>query len=236
MQMKETWPAAFVSIRSLELACSDRDCRQGDSSDRDGRSHPRSRSTTAHTFNDRYKEDEPPMLPPERPAIRSTRTASSHVLSESPHREAQDNDHGYSRSSNSRTNTFEGPTQLNRDSSPIPIDRTSRVPSDSLTVRTQRSQLRTTGRMPSGNEAVTEASDESIFYSSPDRSYDERSASPATSYGSAPSRSASYSTLNATTNGKKQAPPPPPSRAKKPPPPPPPMKRSALSTNNVSYA
>ena len=90
--------------------------------------------------------------------------------------------------------------------------------------------------MPNGNEAVAEPSDDSIFYSSPDRSYDERSASPATSFGSAPSRSASYSALDGSTNGKKQPPPPPPSRAKKPPPPPPPMKRSALSTNNVSYA
>ncbi|KAI4118922.1 MAG: hypothetical protein LQ345_001109 [Seirophora villosa] len=220
-QLKEAWPAG-----------------QGDSSDRDGRPNPRSRSTTAHTFADRYKEDEPPMLPPERPAIRSSRTASSsHAVSESPHREAQQSEYGYSRPSPRRTNTFEGPTQLHRDSSPVPLGRTSRVPSDSLTVRTQRSQLRQTGRMPSGNEGFTESPDEPICYSSPDRSYDERSASPATSYGSAPSRTASYSTLNAvSTNGKKQAPPPPPSRVKKPPPPPPPMKRSALSTNNVSYA
>lgn len=177
------------------------------------------------------------MLPPERPSIRSTRTASSHIVSDSPQREAQDTEYGYGRPNIHRTNTFEGPTQLHRDLSPIPIGRTSRVPSDSLTVRTQRSQLRPTVRMPNGSEAPNEPSDESVLYSSPDRSYDERSASPATSYGSAPSRSASYSTLNAaTSNGKKQPPPPPPSRAKKPPPPPPPMKRSALSTNNVSYA
>lgn len=209
--------------------------RQGDLSDRDGRSNGRSRSTTAHAYSDRYKEDEPPMLPPERPAIRSTRTASSHILSESPQRDVHDGDYSFSRPNNFRSNTFEGPTQLRRESSPIPISRTSRVPSDSLTVRTQRSQLRSTGRT---NEGVTEPSDESIVYSSPDRSYDGRSASPATSFGSTPSRSASYSTLNATTtNGKKQAPPPPPSRGKKPPPPPPPpMKRSALSTTNVSYA
>ncbi|KAL9601736.1 MAG: hypothetical protein Q9219_002347 [cf. Caloplaca sp. 3 TL-2023] len=219
-QLKEAWPAG-----------------QGDSSDQDGRSNPRSRSTTAHTFADRYKEDEPPMLPPERPAIRSGRTASSHLLSEPLHRDGPDVDYTFSRPTNHRTNTFEGPTQIHRESSPIPIGRTSRVPSDSLTIRTQRSQLRPSGRMPSGNEPFVEPSDESILYSSPDRSYDERSASPATSYGSAPSRTASYSTLNgAAPNGKKQAPPPPPSRAKKPPPPPPPMKRSALSTNNVSYA
>ncbi|KAL8710959.1 MAG: hypothetical protein Q9220_004558 [cf. Caloplaca sp. 1 TL-2023] len=219
MQLKEAWPAS-----------------QSDSSDRDGRFNPRSRSNTAHAFADRYKEDEPPMLPPERPAIRSTRTASSHVLSESPQREAQDYEYGSGRPNFNRTSTFEGPTQIHRDSSPIPISRTSRVPSDSLTVRTQRSQLRPTVRMPSGTEVPSDPVDDPV-YSSPDRSYDERSASPATSYGSAPSRSASYSTLNAATStGKKQAPPPPPARAKKPPPPPPPMKRSALSTNNVSYA
>ena len=175
------------------------------------------------------------MIPPERPAIRSTRTASSQI-SESPHRDMQELDQFYGRPNVSRTATFEGPTQLHRDSSPIPIGRVSRVPSDNLTVRTQRSQLRPAGRIANGND-VFEPSDDSMLTSSPDRSYDERSASPATSYGSAPSRSASYSTLTATpTNGKKQAPPPPPARNKKPPPPPPPMKRSALSTNNVSYA
>ncbi|KAL8874542.1 MAG: hypothetical protein Q9174_000129 [Haloplaca sp. 1 TL-2023] len=221
MQLKEAWPA-----------------REGNSSDRDrdGRPNPRSRSMTPRTFNDRYKEDEPPILPSERPAIRSTRTASSHVVSESPQREVQYNDNGGSRPTYNRTHTFEGPTQLNRDASPIPIGRISRVPSDNLTVRTQRSQLRNTRCLPNGHEAVPEPSDDSIFYSSPDRSYDERSASPATSFGSAPSRSASYSALDGNANGKKQPPPPPPSRAKKPPPPPPPMKRSALSTNNVSYA
>ncbi|KAL8973198.1 MAG: hypothetical protein Q9183_000100 [Haloplaca sp. 2 TL-2023] len=221
MQLKNAWPAG-----------------QGDSSDRDrdGRLNPRSRSTTARTINDRYTEDEPPMPPPDRPAIRSSRTASSHIVSESPQREVQHYDDGCGRPTYKRTHTFEGPAQLNRDASPIPIGRTSRVPSDSLTVRTQRSQLRNTRCMPNGNEAVPEPSDDSIFYSSPDRSYDERSASPATSFGSAPSRSASYSALDGNTNGKKQPPPPPPSRAKKPPPPPPPMKRSALSTNNVSYA
>lgn len=116
----------------------DKNHRQDNANDRDGRSNPRSRLNTAHAFADRYKEDEPPMLPPERPSIRSSRTASSHVPSESSYREAPNNDFGNSRPNIHRTNTFEGPTQLHRDSSPIPIGRTSRVPSDSLTVRTQR--------------------------------------------------------------------------------------------------
>lgn len=136
-----------------------------------------------------------------------------------------------------RATTFQGPTQVYRDASPP--QRVSRVPSDNLTMRTQRSQLRPLAKASTENDFFSDPSDDSTFHSnsSPDRSYKERSASPATSHGSAPpSRTASYSTLNAATNSKKQAPPPPPSRAKKPPPPPPPMKRSALSTTNVTYA
>ena len=135
-----------------------------------------------------------------------------------------------------RSTTFQTPAQLYRD--PSPPQRVSRAPSDNLTIRNQRSQLRSLSRAATENEIYNDPSDESTFHSnsSPDRSYMERSASPATSQGSGPSRSTSYSTLNSATNVKKQPPPPPPSRAKKPPPPPPPMKRSALSTTNVSYA
>ncbi|KAL9041857.1 MAG: hypothetical protein Q9214_003964 [Letrouitia sp. 1 TL-2023] len=211
---------------------------QTDSYDQDSRKNSRSRSETAHAYTERYKEDESQVpLPESRPAIRSSRTASSQLKSQSPHREEQEPDLAFGKPGITRSTTFEGPTQLHRDASPISIGRISRVPSDNLTVRAQRSQLRPTGRITAGSELFNEPSDESMLASSPDRSYEERSASPATSYGSAPSRSASYSTINqAVTNNKKQPPPPPPSRSKKPPPPPPPMKRSALSTNNVSYA
>ena len=178
-------------------------------------------------------------LPEARPSIRSTRTASSNIPPESPRKELHSYDFGSGRPGVNRATTFEGPTQLYRDSSPVTAQRVSRVPSDNLTMRTQRSQLRPVTRVtPEGNDLFGDPSDESTFNSnsSPDRPYKERSASPATSHERTPSRSASYSTLTAAPNGKKQAPPPPPSRAKKPPPPPPPMKRSALSTANVSYA
>ena len=221
LQLRRDWPAGQNDI--------------------DNRRNPRSRSNTAHAFpNHSYQvEDEPPTLEA-RPAIRSNRAASAYNPSESPRRELQNYDLNSGRPGINRSTTFEGPTQIHRDCSPVSTARMSRVPSDSLTVRTQRSQLRPAVRSNTGNDLFSDPSDDSTLNSTPDRSYDERSqrsASPATSHGSAPSRSASYSTLNApAANGKKQAPPPPPSRAKKPPPPPPPMKRSALSTNNVSYA
>lgn len=183
-------------------------------------------------------EEEPLPVVENRPAIRSTRTASSYVPTvESPRKELNGNEFNSARPGVNRATTFEGPTQLYRDASPP--QRVSRVPSDNFTVRNQRAQLRPLSRISPENDLFSDPSDESTFNSnsSPDRSYKERSASPATSHGSAaPSRSTSYSTLTSAPNGKKQAPPPPPSRAKKPPPPPPPMKRSALSTTHVAYA
>ena len=181
------------------------------------------------------------MPPPEsRPPIRSARTASTNILSESPRHESQSYDNDFRAPSIGRTTTFEGPTQL-RDMSPIGASRMSRVPSENINMRAQRSQLRPLNRVTSGNDVFNEPGDDSaLSYNGPDRPWEvgsQRSASPALSHGSAPSRSASYSTLSSSLpNSKKQAPPPPPSRAKKPPPPPPPIKRSALSTNNVSYA
>ena len=188
------------------------------------------------------EEPEPP-APEPRPPIRSNRAASSNQLPESPRRELPNYELAQSRPMYGRSTTFEGPTQLHRDSSPVSATRMSRVPSDNLTMRTQRAQLRPITHAVTGNELLEDPSDASIVQSngSPDRYFGERSASPATSYGSAPSRTASSSTLNAMTpnamtqSSKKQPPPPPPSRTKKPPPPPP-MKRSALSTSDVHYA
>ncbi len=198
--------------------------RQTGSDGGDGRRDPRSRSNTAHAYADRFNAKEEESLPvaEARPSIRSTRAASSQVPLESPRKETSGYDSA--RPNINRATTFQGPTQVYRDSSPS--QRVSRVPSDNLTVRNQRSQLRPLAKVSTENDLFSDPSDDSTFHSnsSPDRSYKERSASPATSHDSAPpSRNASYSTLNAATNSKKQAPPPPPSRAKKPPPPPPPM-------------
>ncbi len=178
------------------------------------------------------------MPPPEsRPSIRSNRAVSSYNPAESLRRELPGVDYSSARPAFNRSTTFEGPTSLHRDVSPISTSRMSCVPSDSLTNRTNRVQLRPI-RRGTNNELFGDPSDDSAFNSnsSPDRSYGERSISPATSHGSIPSRTASSTTLNAgVSNGKKPPPPPPPSRAKKPPPPPP-IKRSALSTSNVHYA
>jgi hypothetical protein len=175
---------------------------------------------------------------PERPSIRSNRTASSNFVSDTQRRDSYGNEATTYRPEINRSTTFEGPTQLHRDSSPAGGQRMQRVPSDSVAMRMQKVQLRPLTRMVSGNDGYDEPSDTSTFYSnstsSPDR-YIDRAASPATSQGSIPSRTGSSTTLNGmNTNGKKAPPPPPPSRAKKPPPPPP-MKRSALSTSDVQY-
>lgn len=183
------------------------------------------------------------MPPPDtRVPIRSTRTASHNMLSDSLRRETQNYNNDVRPAPVSRSTTFEGPTQL-RDMSPIGASRMSRVPSENINMRAQRSQLRPMQRVTSGSEVINDPYDDPALnndvFEKPWEVGSQRSASPALSQGSTPpSRSASYSTLSSSLpSGKKHAPPPPPSRAKKPPPPPPPpMKRSALSTNNVSYA
>lgn len=243
LQLKRDWPAgSVITILKFEGQFWS-PIRQLESNSRDSRRNPRSRSNTAHAFHDRYDE-EPLPLPGARPSIRSNRATSSHQPPESPLQELPSQVFGSGRPDLTRCTTFEGPTQLRRDSSPSSLPRVSRVPSENINMRTQRSQLRPVARVTSGHEMFMDPSDDSAFNgsSSPDRSYDERSqrsTSPATSHGSAPSRNPSYSTLvSSVPDSKRQAPPPPPSRSKKPPPPPPPppMKRSALSTMNTTYA
>lgn len=241
ISLKREWPAVYVSMATFRRVCSLPWSRQTDSSNRDGRKLTRSRSNTAHSYADRYNtvEEEPEMPPPERPSIRSNRAVSSNYISESPRKESQAYDYGTGRPGVNRSTTFEGPTQLYRESSPVSAQRMTRVPSDSLSMRTQRAQLKPLSRVATANDPYDDPSDTSTFYSnstsSPDRYSGDRAASPATSLGSAPSRTASSSTLNSMSTNAKKPPPPPPSRAKKPPPPPP-MKRSALSTSNVQYA
>ena len=165
------------------------------------------------------------MSQPTRPAIKSARVAS--------HQSIQDAVVS-SRPGAYRANTFEGPRQLHREESPAGFQRVTRVPSDNVTIKSQRDRLQAlTVREIEGSNS--DPSDESALYSSPDRPFRQRSASPATSYGSGLSRQTSYTNLENAPGSKKGPPPPPPPRSKKPPPPPP-MKRSALSTTNVSYA
>src|SRR5271170_7657064 len=77
--------------------------------------------------------------PEPRPTIKNSRTAS-YRMQEFPTAESADTVHP--RSGNLRSSTFEGPTQLRRDISPASVPRLSRIPSDSLTIRTTRSNLR----------------------------------------------------------------------------------------------
>jgi hypothetical protein len=165
----------------------------------------------------------PPSPEPEsRPSIKSTRSVSSRPVPESGAKDFLSA--SSSRPAISRSTTFQGPTQIRRDVSPAPnLPRLARVPSDSLTIRTQRSQLRTVNKAASEYDAFDDQGDSpfsnsnSNSNSSPDRYYGDASVSPATSHGSV---------AGARIKG---PPPPPPSRAKKPPPPPPPAKRSVLT-------
>lgn len=188
----------------------------------------RSRSNTAHSFQERYIIEEEPGSPPSpdsRPSIRPHRAVSnvsahgSYSRPESPAKQV--------RPDYARSMTFEGPTQLRRDPSAPEMPRITRVPSDTLTIRSAKSQLRPVSLHVPQNQDVFNDQDDSAHSESPDRFTEERSVSPATSYGSVPSRSFSASTLS-VPGAKKGPPPPPPSRAKKPPPPPP-AKRGVMT-------
>ena len=153
-------------------------------------------------------------MPEVRPAIKSTRTASyrQDSLAGSPAR-----DYGELQNIRpmlSRTSTMDPSPSHRRDTSPMAPPRPIRMPSDSLTIRTTRGQLRSVD--PTINEHDV-FGDDSTFYasSSPDHSFGARSVSPATSHGSS---SAAFP----ITASKK---PPPPIPAKRRPPPPPPAKR-----------
>ena len=168
---------------------------------------PRSRSNTARAYIDRSAEEDRVET---RPTIPPGRTYTSRQ--ESP---ARGHDNLVStRPSMTRTVTME-PSR--RDISPIGAPKLTRMPSDSLTIRTTRTQLRAVDQTITEHDVFA---DDSTAYtnSSPEQSHGELSTSPATSQGSGPIY-------------KKGPPPPPPSRATKPgigkaPPPPPPLKKT----------
>ncbi|KAJ5099762.1 hypothetical protein N7532_006763 [Penicillium argentinense] len=176
----------------------------------------RARSNTTQSYSERYDpvQEELANAMESRPAIRPSRT----IVTESPARELYPNQ-GVPRPVLSRTSTFEGPTQLRQEQAPVASQWVQRTTSDSLAG--QR-------RAPTVDPYADSEEVSSYGRSSPERSYDGRSGSPATSHGSVASRRPSATALSSTTGilSKKAPPPPPPSRAKKPPPPPPPMKRT----------
>lgn len=170
---------------------------------------------------------------PVRPSIRSTgRVASSQRLDtrNNAHDEYPESD-SPQRPNFGRSSTFQGPTSIHRDLTPVSSYggsyRKSSVPQDPGSLR---ANLRPSNRVNiHDNNVFGDPSDDSTLNSgSPDRSYGERSVSPATSQGSVGSR-----TLTNAANGARKAPPPPPSRTKKPAPPPP-MKRADMSSVSVN--
>ncbi|OQV01923.1 BAR domain-containing protein isoform 3 [Cladophialophora immunda] len=190
LQLKSQWPArAQLSGRS-------------------GRPNPRSRSNTVRSYTQTSEPAEEPAVIEVRPTIKSNRGgrfADQPTLEYSP-----------ARPNYARATTFNDSHAV-RDLSPATRPGIARIPSDSLMIRTARSQLRSV-------DEQDVFADESGSYtnSGSDRGYGDQSVSPATSHGS--------ESVN-LLSGKKSAvpPPPPPSRSKKPPPPPVPAKRTVLT-------
>lgn len=219
----------------------------------------RARSNTAHSYYSEAPSEPEPALP-QRPSIRSTgRVMSSSRLNthdeeryasysgspenESPMRDRSDRSERPSGYGSMRSNTFQGPTSINRESMGV---RKHSVPVD---VGAARAGLRPPPSRadlfgdPSDND--TDSVRSGRMLTTPDSGHRDRSVSPAGSQGSAVSRGTTYSGYNGATgtyanagygstngngpasSGRKGPPPPPPSRSKKPPPPPP-MKRVEL--------
>jgi len=189
------------------------------------RSSHRSRPNTAHSFADRDRDrgkgfdDVAAVISESRPALKHR--TPSYKLSEFQSTEQLSNIPA--RPAYGRSATFDVTSRLRQDQPPA-IARPSRIPSESLAIRTGPSPLR---QGKNNSENVFGDQDDSVFYSpsSPDQSYGDRSISPATSHESGINIA---STASMGPSGRKGPPPPPPSRAKKPPPPPPPAKRSLL--------
>ncbi|KAJ9502172.1 hypothetical protein LTR99_001018 [Exophiala xenobiotica] len=188
LQLKSEWPAKSQQYRG-------------------SRPTPRSRSNTVRSYT-QYSEpiEEPAPVVEIRPTIKSSRSQTTRY-GEPPH-ESSPRPH-FARATTLAT------YDSGRDLSPANMTRISRVPSDSLMIRTARSQLRNV------EEQDVFADDTGSYTnSSPDHFYGEQSVSPATSHGSG-----SFTPLKKSG----APPPPPPSRAKKPPPPPVPAKRTILT-------
>jgi hypothetical protein len=154
------------------------------------------------------------MAPPQppRPGIRTNRVPSN-SLPQSPSKELPGLDFS-SRPGVNRAVTYDQPGR--RDVSPAPSNYSMhRVPSDSLSIRAQKAQLRSVS-------GTSDQNDRSTYYGDGGES---AYGDDAISFGSLPTRTVSAGSINNMSN-RKPPPPPPPSRTKKPPPPPPPMRRT----------
>ena len=192
----------------------------------------RSRSNTGTSGRDQFNNvhDMGEMGPPQppRPSVRPNQYATN-SLPQSPIKEIPEYDFPHARPAVNRAVTYDLSSRT-RDSSPASMHSMHRVPSDTASIRNQRTQLRPVSKLVT--DMGVDNSDASTHYSndtnSPDRFQDD-AFTPSTSYGSVPSRNFSSGTLN-SISGRKAPPPPPPPRSKKPPPPPPPMKRAGNSS------
>lgn len=174
----------------------------------------RSRSNTARSYRSVHSQSEEPPIPEIRPSIKSGRTASSRYP-DPPLADVEES--RPARPGFGRSTTYQSTTSTRSDLSPVPTNRLSRVPSDSLMIQSTRSNLRRVDTMPS----------EDVFADESPTSYGtQRSISPST-----PQSSGSQTPFGA---GRRPPPPPPPSRASKPglgkpAPPPPPTKRTLIA-------
>lgn len=188
--------------------------RQSSAQTPSGRRPGRARSSTAHSYLDRYEplQEEPSNMADQLHIIQPTNSV------ELPGREAFHGDNGFQRPVLNQAHTFEGPRQL-------------RTISENYSGLRNSPQIRPVNRVSSDPYADPPEMASSYTGTSPEYTYRGRSVSPATSHGSAMSRASSTAPNGISVN--KRAPPPPPPRSKKPPPPPPPMKKPMVSTGDV---
>lgn len=172
-------------------------------------------------------DDEPSALPSRNPT-------NQFSIPTSPQRDSQPSIQ--SRSALARNNSFESSARAYREDLPTSRPKIGRPATDTNLSQPGRIQVRTPTKVGGRGDKTYDGYDSPDRSSSPDQPFTERSTSPATSYGSGPSRMialVSSDAANASQLRKGPAPPPPPSRSKKPPPPPP-AKRSALSASEVA--
>ncbi|KAE8146165.1 hypothetical protein BDV25DRAFT_55181 [Aspergillus avenaceus] len=189
LQLREDWPARQSQSQAPR--------RPG-----------RTRANTVHSYQERYEplHEEPSNGADVRPIIRTSRSPSD--LADS--RDVYASESVPQRPFLNRTSTFEGPGQLRQEQLYSSSPRPSRVISENFVPG--RNSVLARWNTDSPEDASPRSG------TSPDRSYQGRSDSPASSHGGVTRRSSSTA-LNGGALQKKAPPPPPPSRAKKPPPP-----------------
>lgn len=177
----------------------------------------RSNTTTAHAYNERFAAQDEPAPTPEpevRPTIRSQGRAATSRLESTRFNVHDDHTEEESKTQYGRTSSYQPSQNLHREPTQITGLK------QNIDAAALRAGLRPSSRPNLERPDVFgDPSDQStVNSSSPDRSYGERSVSPATSQESSASKKNNYTSPNYINSGRK-APPPPPNRSKKPPPP-----------------